>query len=66
MTNATGIQALSGQWQTLCQQEPKLRIRDAALRLGVSEGELLTTRIGQNPSVGRASGRGFQTLVTRH
>ncbi len=53
MTNATGIQALSGQWQTLCQQEPKLRIRDAALRLGVSEGELLTTRIGQNPSVGR-------------
>jgi putative hemin transport protein len=35
---------LAGQWHALLQNEPKLRIRDAAERLGVSEAELLATR----------------------
>lgn len=37
---------LSQQWQALQAQEPRLRIRDAAARLGVSEAELLATRCG--------------------
>ena len=34
-------------WAALRAAEPKLRIRDAAQRLGVSEAELLATRTGQ-------------------
>lgn len=37
---------LRTQWQELTAKEPNLRIRDAALRLGVSEAELLATRVG--------------------
>jgi len=37
---------LSQQWQALLAEEPRLRIRDAAARLGVSEAELLVTRCG--------------------
>ncbi|HWL51595.1 MAG TPA: ChuX/HutX family heme-like substrate-binding protein [Chthoniobacteraceae bacterium] len=38
---------LSEQWKALLAQTPKLRIRDAAQRLGVSEAELLATRCGE-------------------
>lgn len=38
---------LSERWQALQQQQPKLRIRNAAEQLGVSEAELLATRLGQ-------------------
>jgi len=37
---------LAGQWQALSKEEPRLRIRDAATRLGVSEAQLLATRVG--------------------
>lgn len=33
-------------WETLIAEQPKLRIRDAARQLGVSEAELLATRCG--------------------
>lgn len=36
--------ALADRWKTLVESEPRLRIRDAAARLGVSEAELLATR----------------------
>ncbi len=36
------------QWATLKEQNPKLRIRDAARTLGISEAELLYTEIGAN------------------
>jgi putative hemin transport protein len=39
-------QTLKTQWQELLESEPQLRIRDAARRLGVSEAELLNTRLG--------------------
>lgn len=37
---------LKDRWSELLAQEPKLRIRDAAKKLGVSEAELLATRVG--------------------
>jgi putative hemin transport protein len=37
---------LDTQWRELLENEPKLRIRDAATRLGVGEVELLATRCG--------------------
>ncbi|MDP2504224.1 hemin-degrading factor [Oceanobacter sp. 3_MG-2023] len=52
MTNVTNIHVLAEQWQSLRQQEPKMRIRDAALRLGASEGELLATRLLDGESGG--------------
>lgn len=36
--------SLADRWKELTQEEPRLRIRDAAARLGVSEAELLGTR----------------------
>ena len=39
---------LKNAWQELKSAEPKLRIRDAAAKLGVSEAELLATGIGEN------------------
>ncbi|ASP38325.1 hemin-degrading factor [Bacterioplanes sanyensis] len=38
---------LTERWQALQQSQPKLRIRNAAEQLGVSEAELLATRLGQ-------------------
>lgn len=35
-------------WENIKQQEPQLRIRDAAKRLGISEMELLYTTLGPN------------------
>lgn len=40
-------QALSQQWTNLLQEQPGLRIRNASQQLGVSELELLLTRLGQ-------------------
>lgn len=37
---------LAARWRVLLDSEPKLRIRDAARRLGVSEAQLLATRCG--------------------
>lgn len=37
---------LKDRWAELVAQEPRLRIRDAAKKLGVSEVELLATRVG--------------------
>lgn len=42
------IQEIKQSWDALLQKEPKLRIRNAAERLGVSELELLLTRLGEN------------------
>ncbi len=35
-------------WQALREEQPKLRARDAAGKLGVSEAELVASRLGQN------------------
>ncbi|MDX2081483.1 MAG: ChuX/HutX family heme-like substrate-binding protein [Terrimicrobiaceae bacterium] len=40
--------SLRERWETLLQEKPKLRIRDAANELGVSEAELLATRVGRD------------------
>ena len=45
MTTATASD-LSRAWELLREEQPRLRIRDAATRLGVSEGRLLATRVG--------------------
>ena len=37
---------LAARWAALRDSEPNLRIRDAAMRIGVSEAELLATRLG--------------------
>ena len=39
--------SLTERWQALQHSQPKLRIRNAAEQLGVSEAELLATRLGQ-------------------
>jgi putative hemin transport protein len=44
----TTTQNLKAQWDALKEQNTKLRIRDAAKQLGVSEAELLNTGIGTN------------------
>ncbi len=41
------IPSLIGDWHRLRQAEPGLRARDAARRLGVSEGELIAGRVGE-------------------
>lgn len=50
MTNLSPLQSsttmLAERWAALRSAEPTLRIRDAASRLGVSEAELVATRIG--------------------
>ena len=38
---------LSNRWSELLTEEPKLRIRDAAKKLGVSEANLLETSLGE-------------------
>jgi putative hemin transport protein len=39
---------LKDQWRDLIQTEPGLRIRNAAAKLGVTEAELLATRVGED------------------
>lgn len=41
-------ESLKTQWELLKQEQPHLRIRNAAQKLGVSEMELLATNIGNN------------------
>lgn len=49
MTETTlDTDALRQRWTALLAEEPKLRIRNAAARLGVSEAELLATGTGRN------------------
>lgn len=48
MNTAIETSTLKQAWENLKEQEPKLRIRDAAKKLGVSEAELLATGIGEN------------------
>lgn len=40
------LDSLSERWKALLEEQPKLRIRDAAQKLGVSEAELLATGCG--------------------
>lgn len=42
----TDTLSLKGQWEKLLAENPKLRIRDAARQLGISEAELLATGTG--------------------
>ncbi|HRJ72304.1 MAG TPA: ChuX/HutX family heme-like substrate-binding protein [Terrimicrobiaceae bacterium] len=42
------LEPLKARWEALREQKPKLRIRDAAAELGVSEAELLATGCGAN------------------
>ena len=45
---ARPAQNLRAQYEDLCQRAPKMRARDAAAQLGVSEAELLAARVGEN------------------
>jgi putative hemin transport protein len=45
---STATISLKEQWEQLKTENPKMRIRDAAAQLGVSEAELLATGVGQN------------------
>lgn len=47
MTIAIEPKTLRARWDALLEEEPRLRIRRAAQRLGVSEAELLATKIGE-------------------
>lgn len=58
---STATISLKGQWEQLKTENPKLRIRDAAKALSVSEAELLATGVGQN--VTRLEGDWKQFLV---
>lgn len=53
-------ETLKDRWENLLKQKPKLRIRDAATELGVSEAELLATGCGAN--VTRLAGDWTQLL----
>lgn len=41
-------ETLAGKWQVLQEQQPGIRIRNAAETLGVSEAELLATQVGED------------------
>lgn len=47
-TTLHSISSLKQAWEQLKNEEPKLRIRDAAKKLGVSEAELLVTGLGES------------------
>lgn len=44
--NSKALNTLKEEWEKLSSTEPRLRIRDAAKRLGVSEAELLASKTG--------------------
>ncbi len=52
--------SLKEQWEQLKSHEPKLRIRDAAVKLGVSEAELVNTDAGANNTILKAE---FQEIL---
>jgi putative hemin transport protein len=45
---STATISLKEQWEQLKTESPKMRIRDAAKQLGVTEAELVATGVGQN------------------
>ncbi len=47
-TEPDQFDALGDQWARLKEEHPRLRIREAAAKLGVSEAELLATQIGES------------------
>lgn len=63
--------SLAARWAELRAAEPNLRIRDAALRLGASEAELLATRLGAGvsrlrgpwPEIIRAMGKAGEVMA---
>jgi putative hemin transport protein len=74
MSSTTNV-SLRREWKELLSGEPELRERDAARRLGVSEGELIATRLGDgvvrlrndSPSLFRALNRTGSVLgITRN
>ncbi|WP_341911871.1 ChuX/HutX family heme-like substrate-binding protein [Ferrovibrio terrae] len=69
------ISDLAARWAELRTTEPNLRIRDAALRLGTSEAELVATRLGQGVTrlhgpwpeiIGAVGGVGEVMALTRN
>jgi len=58
---STATMSLKENWEQLKETQPKLRIRDAAKQLGVSEAALLATGVGQN--VTRLEGDWKQFLI---
>jgi putative hemin transport protein len=44
----TTIDTLKERWEALKAEQPQMRIRNAAEALGVSEGELISTQVGEN------------------
>ncbi|WP_341896696.1 ChuX/HutX family heme-like substrate-binding protein [Ferrovibrio terrae] len=72
---STSVSDLAARWTELRAAEPNLRIRDAALRLGVSEAELVATRLGQGATrlhgpwpeiIGAMGGVGEVMALTRN
>lgn len=59
-TLSNDVAALRSAWETLLATEPRLRIRDAAARLGVGEAQLLATGCGEH--VTRLAGD-WKTLI---
>lgn len=55
---------LKQQWETLSKDMPKLRIRDAAKHLNVSEAELLATKIGTSVKLLKPDWAGFLLNTT--
>jgi len=47
----TAVDTLKEKWNTLKAEQPQMRIRNAADALGVSEGELLATNVGDGVTV---------------
>jgi len=45
------IDTLKQKWEALKAEQPQMRIRNAAAALGVSEGELIATQVGENVTV---------------
>lgn len=62
MTQTTMAHNLLASWQALQKRQPRLRARNAAAQLGVSEGELTAARIGADVQRLRAD---FPTLLAR-
>ncbi len=61
MNTQLRVEDLHQRWEALTDQEPKLRIRDAAKRLNSSEAALLATQLG-SPAVRRLTCRGADML----
>ena len=58
---STLINDLKGKWEALKAENPHLRIRNAAVELGVSEAELLATNIGEGVTILKPE---FQNILT--